>query len=86
MVALQALAKYEMITGQKPVDVAVLIASTGLEHNFRITNTTNLLLQRVDLPSFPTVVIADLGGEGCALVQVCVCWWEVITLTITMHI
>ncbi|XP_045126879.1 alpha-2-macroglobulin-like protein 1 isoform X2 [Portunus trituberculatus] len=69
VVALQALAKFEMVLGQKPVDVAVLASSASLDHSFRITETNRLLLQRVDLPSFPTTVTADLAGEGCALVQ-----------------
>lgn len=69
VVALQALAKFEMVLGQKPVDVAVLASSTGLDHSFRISDTNRLLLQRVDLPTFPTTVTADLAGDGCALVQ-----------------
>ncbi|KAK8391913.1 hypothetical protein O3P69_017494 [Scylla paramamosain] len=69
VVALQALAKFEMVLGQKPVDVAVIASSTDLDHSFRITDTNKLLLQRVDLSSFPTTITADLAGDGCALVQ-----------------
>ncbi|KAG0728380.1 Murinoglobulin-1 [Chionoecetes opilio] len=69
VVALQALARFEMALGQTPVDLAVLTSSTGLEHTFRVTDTNRLLLQRMDLPSFPSTVTADVAGEGCALVQ-----------------
>ncbi|XP_050718244.1 alpha-1-inhibitor 3-like isoform X4 [Eriocheir sinensis] len=69
VVALQALAKYEMVLTGGPVNVAVLASFNEQEHTFSINEDNKLLLQRTELTSFPTTVTADVAGEGCALVQ-----------------
>ncbi|KAK7070011.1 hypothetical protein SK128_004121 [Halocaridina rubra] len=69
VVALQALASYEAHQNQGTTKLVVTVDGDGLEHSFLIDESNKLLQQMVNIPNFPTNILLDMEGAGCALLQ-----------------
>lgn len=73
--ALQALAKYAVLTYGSNGDFTVTVTSPkGTAQDFVLDSSNRLVLQRAALPELPGTYGLRARGEGCALVQVGTAW------------
>ncbi|XP_041317826.1 LOW QUALITY PROTEIN: alpha-2-macroglobulin-like protein 1 [Pyrgilauda ruficollis] len=71
VVALQALAKYAVLTYGSNGDITVTVTSpTGTVQDFVLDSSNRLVLQRAALPELPGTYGLQARGQGCALLQV----------------
>lgn len=69
VVALQALAKYGILTNQTNLDMTLIVEGNDFEYSFALNKINQLVVQKEKLPSLPNSLQVEATGDGCTLIQ-----------------